>query len=118
MKVRAQEEREAAYSVKLRSFTQLLKPGMTRKEVEGYLRTKNLDFQQMCCVDHSEMGSRSSWDDLTKIGEESPPWFCGEKNVYVAFQFTDHARRDGVAKADDADMLRRVSIYRWLERCL
>jgi hypothetical protein len=43
----------------------------------------------MCCVDAMELSTRHSWDDLTKIGEENAPWFCGENNVYLAFQFTD-----------------------------
>jgi Na+-transporting NADH:ubiquinone oxidoreductase subunit NqrC len=114
----AQRKRDAAYQATLLSFTEALKPGMTRKEVEDYFRAKNLKFIQMCCVDSRESASRSSWDDLTKIGEEQAPWFCSEKNIYVAFQFTDHKARNGTPKTDDLDTLRAVSIYRWLEGCL
>jgi hypothetical protein len=72
----------------------------------------------MCCVDSTETARRDSRDDLVKIGTEDAPWFCSEKNVYVAFQFTDHQQRRGMPKADDLDTLKAVSIYRWLEGCL
>ena len=86
--------------------------------MEDYLRAKNIAFQQMCCVDSSELATRASWDDLVKVGTEPAPWFCSENNVYVAFQFTDHAQRKGVPKADNLDSLKAVTIYRWLEGCL
>jgi hypothetical protein len=35
---RAQEKREVAYESALRSYSEALRPGMTRKEVEDYLR--------------------------------------------------------------------------------
>jgi hypothetical protein len=95
--LRAQAKREAAYQNNLSSYTQILKPGMTRREVEDYLRANKIEFQQMCCVDSSELSRRHSWDDLVKIGGEDPPWFCREFNVYVAFQYTarDNRNRGG-----------------------
>jgi hypothetical protein len=87
VKRRAARKREAGYQLVLREYTEVLKPGMKRKEVEDYLRTKNAKLRQNCCVDSSESSKRHSWDDLTKIGEEDAPWFCSEHNVYVAFQF-------------------------------
>jgi hypothetical protein len=115
LKKQAQRRREAAYQVALHSYTQILKPGMIRKEVEGYLRTKNIPFRQMCCVGDF---SKRSWDDLTKIGEEDTPWFCSENNVYVAFQFTDRGQHEAMWQANDLDTLKAVTIYRWLEGCL
>jgi hypothetical protein len=118
-KEQARKKREATYVLRLRSFTQDLTPGMTRKQVEDYLKSKNVEFRQMCCVEPEELATRSTWDDLTKIGEEPAPWFCSENNVYVAFQFTDHKQSDALYKEDDdLDTLRAVSIYRWLEGCL
>lgn len=69
---RAQTKREAAYEVILRSYAQVLKPGMTRKDVEDYLRERNVAFRHMCCVDFKS--SKSVWDDLVKIGQEKPPY--------------------------------------------
>ena len=83
LRKKAQKKREAAYASSLHFYTEELKIGMTRKEVEEYLRAKNTTFMRMCCVDFS--GSRASLDDLTRIGQEDAPWFCSENNVYVAF---------------------------------
>jgi hypothetical protein len=114
----AEQKRAGGYQTTLLSYSGEFKSGSTRKSVEDYLRAKNTKFQQMCCVDSTEFARRASWDDLVKIGTEGAPWFCSEKNVYVAFQFTDHAQRHGMPKADDLDTLKAVSIYRWLEGCL
>jgi hypothetical protein len=43
---------------------------MTRKEVEDYLRARNVEFGHMCCVDGQL--SKGVWDDLTKIGQGCP----------------------------------------------
>ena len=116
---RAQGKRQAGYESALREYQQVLKPGMTRKEVEGYLHNQNRDFEQTCCVDPKELATRSSWDDILKIGEEKPPWYCGANNVYIAFQFADHERRRGYEIRDsDMDTLKAVSIYHRLGPCL
>jgi hypothetical protein len=118
LKKRVQRRREAVYEAALRSYTQVLKPGMTRKEVEDYLRAKNIEFRQICCVDIKESSKRRSWDDLTRIGEEDVPFVCRENNVYVAFQFTDHEQRGTGWQANDLDALKALSIYHSLEGCL
>ena len=43
------EKREAAYQAKLLSYSDVLKPGMTRKNVEDFLRGKDVAFGQLCC---------------------------------------------------------------------
>lgn len=119
LKARAQRKREAAYEATLRSYDHMLKPGMTRKEVEDYLRGKNAPIEQMCCVEVERLSQRASWDDLVKIGQEKPPWFCSENYVYIAFQFLDHNPPTGIAQtADDLDTLKSVTIYRQLGGCL
>jgi hypothetical protein len=115
---RVQQKREAAYQSALRSFSKDLRPGMTRKEVEDYLRARNVKFRQMCCVDANERFSTNVYDDLAKIGQEDAPWVCNEKNVYVAFQFIGPERNSLGPVADASDTLRAISIYRWLEGCL
>jgi len=119
LKIRAKKKREAAYQAALRSYIQVLKPGMTRKEVEDYFQGKSVKFRQMCCVDALELSKRKSWDDLIKIGEEATPWFCSENNVYLAFQFIDDSEQQtGGWKADDLDTLKSITVYHWLEGCL
>jgi hypothetical protein len=116
LKKNAKRNREASYQVALASYRQPLRPGMTRKEVEDYLRAKNIPFSQMCCV---EDFSKHSWDDLTKIGAEDTPWFCGEYNVYVAFQFTDHKEQhERWWRGNNLDTLKSITIYNKLENCL
>lgn len=117
---RAQRRRQAGYQSVLRDYTQALKPGMNRKEVEDYLRAKDVTFRQTCCVDATESSRRHTWDDLTKIGEEDAPWYCSQHNVYVAFQFTDHVKVEtGYSmKDDDLDTLKAVTLYHQLETCL
>jgi hypothetical protein len=113
LKKKARQKREAGYESTLLSYSQVLKPGMNRKEVEDYLHGKNITVRQMCCVAANELSKRS-WDDLTKIGQEDAPWFCSENNVYVAFQFNDHGQHGPHEDANDLDTLKAVSIYHWL----
>jgi hypothetical protein len=80
---------------------------MKRKEVEGYLRVNKTAFLQM-----------SSENDLTKIGEEEPPWYCGTSGVYVKFHFTSLRQREPRLGADDEDALDEIEIYHRLDRCL
>ncbi len=110
MKVRAETQaqlkRETTYQAALRSYHQILKPGMKRKGVEDYLRVNKTEFLRM------------SLDDLTKIGEEEPPWYCGTSGVYVKFHFTSLRQREPRLGADDEDTLDEIEIYHWLDRCL
>ena len=116
---RAAQKREAAYQLALGKYQRALRPGMTRKEVEDYLRAKNVQFRKS---NFAESGpNRHSFDDLTKIGEEDAPWYCGEHNIYVAFYFVDHESLSApgfMLKDDDLDTLKSVSLYHWLEDCL
>ena len=89
---------------------------MSRKEVEDYLRARKAGFRLMCCVDIKD-SSKGVYDELTKVGQEDPPWFCSEKNIYVALQFTGASHKEGF-EADPSDTLRAITIYRWLEGCL
>jgi hypothetical protein len=108
----AQEKREAAYQTTLQSYSDVLKPGMTRKYVEDYLRSKGVTFHQLCCIDE-----RSAFADLLKIGKEKHPWYCSEHDVYVAFQFVA-AEPHTLPLARDTDTLKTITIFHKLEGCL
>ena len=109
------EERRALYEAILRSYQEVLKPGMNRAEVENYLREKNISFTQMCCA---ERHSKKSWDDTTKIGQEMAPWFCKAHNVYIAFQFNDRPNKKDLGwDADESDTLSSITIFHRLEGC-
>jgi hypothetical protein len=119
VRYQAQKRRAASYETTLRSYGDVLKPGMSRKEVEDYLRAKNTRFTQMCCVEAETSAERSSWDDLVKIGNEDAPWFCGAKAFYIAFQFIDYERQGALVRKDnDLDTLKSVTVYPMLEDCL
>ena len=85
---------------------------MTRKEVEDYLHAKNISFGQLCCIDE-----RGAYAGLFKIGKEGHSWYCEQHTVYIAFQFAAVKPRDAL-KADDLDMLKRVTIFHELDGCL
>jgi len=106
------QKREAAYQSKLQSYTEALKPGMTRKNIEDYLRSKRVAFGQLCCIDE-----RSAYADLVKIGKEKHPWYCEEHSVYIAFQFAAVEPHKGW-EAFDSDVLKRITVFHKLEGCL
>ena len=108
----AQQKREAGYQARLQSYSDILKPEMTRKNVEDYLRTKGVAFTRLCCIDE-----RSAYADLVKIGTEKHPWYCEAHNVYIAFQFAA-ADPHKVVEAYDSDTLKRITIFHHLDGCL
>ena len=114
-------EREINYQIVLAKYSSALKPGMIREQVEQHLQTGGTRFRQMCCVanfrgQHMSLAG-AGWDDLVKIGEERGPWFCSENNVYVAFEFNPKSK-DELADTNGSDILKRVSVFHQLERCL
>ena len=103
-KVREAAKREKVYQSILQSYRQILKPGMTRREVEDYLRSKNIDFL------------RFQGDDISKIGEDdSLIWFCGRPDVFLQFQFTASPQQEpqmggnGVGKLNEIEIIRKGS---------
>jgi hypothetical protein len=107
----AQQKREAAYEAKLQLYADVLKPGMSRKEVEDYFRSKGVAFGQWCCIDE-----KSAYADLVKIGKEKHPRYCEAHNVYVAFQFAAVEPHKGW-EAYDSDTLKKITIFHQLEDC-
>jgi hypothetical protein len=111
---RLAKQREVFYQATLRAYSEALSLGLTRKDVEAYLRRNNKPFQQMCCMERS---GKNAYDDLTKIGEESHPWFCSAHNVYIGFEFVSAGTHE-FAEAHESDTLTQVMIFHWLEGCL
>jgi hypothetical protein len=117
---RAQRRREVEYQKALRSYSRVLKTGMTRKQVEEYLSSNKLLFRQLCCVSVKEFSRGvfdNAYDDLVKVGQEDVPWFCSENNVYIALEFLG-SRKDSLPGAEPSDMLKDVTIYHKLDGCL
>jgi hypothetical protein len=55
--------------------------------------------------------------DLTKIGEEESPWYCGTSDVYVKFRFTNIRKGERQFDADNKDALDEIEVYHQLDRC-
>ena len=108
----AQQKREAAYQAKLQSYTDVLKPGMTRKNVEDYLRGKGVAYGQLCCIDE-----KSAYADLVYIGKEKHPWYCEKHSVYIAFQFAAVEPHKGW-EAYDSDSLNSITVFHKLDGCI
>jgi len=112
MRAEAKKGREACYQYVLQAYSQDLKPGLSRKELEDYFRARGARFEQMCCLEE-----HGAFADLVKVGQEDAPWHCGATFVYIAFEFS--ARDSNApAKANDADALKTIRIFRHLEGCL
>src|SRR4051812_7104080 len=102
------EMREAVYQSVLRSYTSVLTPGMSRREVLTHLTQRSFF--------HQSSGGMASFT-LVKIGEEENPWYCSEQSVYVRFGFKP-ADPSKLSSTDAADTLAGVDIFKQLEGCL
>ncbi len=109
---RVQQRREAAYQAAIRSYSEVLKPGMTRKEVEAYLKEQGTPFKQPCCMDPGR-----AYFLLVKIGEEEHPWYCSNLNVYARFQFNPY-EQPASKLPGERDTLMGIQIFRVGEGCL
>jgi hypothetical protein len=98
------------------TYSQVLKPGMTRKEVEDYFRANKVQFSQECCVGGSIIHSLV---DLIKIGTQHIPLPCGDTPYYVAFIFDYHTQHPPVRllPADDLDTLRSITTFDRVDDC-
>jgi hypothetical protein len=75
--------RTAHDSAQLGKYSQQLKPGLTRKEIKGYLQAHGTKFGERCC----DRGF-NAFAVIVKVDENFPPPFCSAWPVYVAFEFT------------------------------
>jgi hypothetical protein len=97
----------AQYRRVLKTYSDVLKPGMKRSEVENFIMSKHGSFMRECCVGPQ----RGTLDDLVKIAHEEEGWVCQRQVVYAAFEFAAiDPKRESVA--DPEDRLVRSSLYR------
>ena len=104
--------REEYYKAALQSYTESLTLGLTRKVVEANLSGRGVTFRQQCCI-----REHSAYADLVRVGMEDAPWVCRTSSVYIALEFAATYPTVNIT-ASDADVLKRVAIYRQLEGCL
>jgi hypothetical protein len=115
-KERAKEERQAGYQRTVALYSDVLKSGMSRKQVEDYLGKKGVSFSNICCVENSD----GTFDDIVRIGQEDAPWFCSEHNIYVAFEFVAVEPRDPkkLFYSLPSDELKKIILWPKLDGCL
>ena len=116
---KALKERQTLYTATLKDYSDALRPGTSRLEVEAYLQQQHRPYQQMCCV----AIHRSAYADLVKVGQERPPWYCNQRycnqnNIYVAFEFDATEPHGLTADARDSDKLLGAKLFPSLEQCL
>jgi len=108
------QKREAAYQATMKSYSEALKPGTTRREVEDYLRARQTTFGRW----GGTLKDPAQTDVIT-IGKLWKPWFCSEHNVYIKFHFSrlnQHA--DPTQGVLDSDVLTNIEREDRLEGCL
>jgi hypothetical protein len=103
--VRAKQKeqlRQASYRSKVEVYRSILKPGMTREQVEDYLRQTGATFERRCCV-------AGVVSDRTKIGHEAPGWVCRNWDVYVEFNFEQQIVNAQAAAPKDT--LKQIGLF-------
>lgn len=68
--------RNAQYHAILKTYSDVLRPGMKRSDVENYfIMSKNVSF------------NRGASEDIVEIAHEKAEWVCQEQLVYLIFEF-------------------------------
>jgi len=110
---RSERKRQLVYQTITNRYAEELREGTTRQSVERYLRFQGKEFQRFCCV-----GARTkAWADRVRIGQEQPPFFCSQHNVYVVFVF-DALDPSVEMSRDGNDRLVEVKLYPVSEVCM
>ena len=99
---RGARARRAIYQQTVKEFSDALKQGTARSEVESYLRSRDRKFERSSRLSNSASGAA----DLVKIGAEKPPWYCNRVDIFVALKFSW------------TDKLQDVDLYSELVDCL
>lgn len=90
--------RDAQYHATLKTYSDMLKPGMKRSDVENYfIMSRYVSFNRM------------DSEDIVDIAREKEGWICQEQLVYLAFDFESKRK-----VADPGDSLVRISLNRSL----
>ncbi len=108
----AQQKREANYKAALQTYSEALKPGIARKDVEDYFRTRGIPFVQL-----GGSVKEPAFMDLVKIGEGDHPWYCSEHWVHIAFHF-GAGEPNNNHRPHDSDVLKTITIYHEFGGCL
>lgn len=111
-------KREVRYQSVLHSYTEALKPGMRRVQVEDYLRAKNVRFQKLCC----DGRAYTDWI-LVDLRRDDVPWYCSEVSVFIELQFDRSEPLPKVSNIlnsspEPSDSLKKIELISRGEGCL
>ena len=91
--------RSAQYHAVLKSYSDVLKPGMKRSDVENYfIMSKYVSF------------NRGGSEDTVEVARERAGWICQEQLIYLTFEFSATEPH----QPDPVDRLVRISLNRSL----
>ena len=91
--------RNAQYRAVLKSYSDVLKPGTKRGDVENYFTmSRYVSF------------NRGASQDTVDVAREGPGWVCKDQLVYLVFEFD----RTEPSKPEPTDRLVRISLDRSL----
>jgi hypothetical protein len=106
--IQRQNRATASRAAALSNYEQRLRPGMSRKDVKDYLRTKGITFLEQCC--NGVPGS--AFSVLIPVGEEGTHWYCETVPDYVSLEFVATERHEPGAGPSNSDVLREVNLTR------
>jgi len=91
--------RSAQYHAVLKSYSDVLKPGAKRSDVENYFTmSKYVSF------------NRAASEDIVEVARERAGWICQEQLVYLAFELDATEPNE----PEPTDRLLRISLNRSL----
>lgn len=90
-------QRNAQYRRILKSYSDALKPGVKRREVETYfIMSRYVSFS------NGNIVARGAYDEIVEIAREKEGWVCQEQVIYVVFKFAaSEPQRKGAANPED-----------------
>jgi hypothetical protein len=103
-----QRQNSANLAAALSNYEQSLRPGMSRKDVEDYLRTRGITFLEQCC--NGVPGS--AFSVLIPVGKEGAHWYCETVPDYVSLEFVATEPHEPGAGPSNSDVLREVHLTR------
>jgi hypothetical protein len=100
-----QSRRDATYRQALTRFQRDLRLGMTRADVETYLKSRQVVYSR------SYEGGSGAWSFIKKIGEEpSASIVCASWSVFITFDFLSSENKRLGADPLPTDTLKRIRI--------
>jgi hypothetical protein len=98
-------------------YSEVLKPGTSRRDVEHYLKAQGTAFGQRW--PGADVHSKA-FAILVKVADEDVPWYCSAWPDYIAIEFapTKPAQTSFLRSQADSDMVTQILVTSNGEGCL